>query len=143
MRIFKEEFRFLWFVFSEKGTQPDPNKIVSFVNIAQPHTASEVRSLLGVANHSAQFIKDFATIAKPLRKLTCKDTPFQRTSTHQATYEKLKIALTKSPVMSYFDITKETDSCGCKPSWFVCNSCSTRPQDKQVTNRSLCQPITD
>ena len=104
----KKNLEFFGFVFSEKGTQPDPNKIAAFVNSAQPQTASEVRNLLGMANYSAQFIKDFATITEPLRKLTCKDTPFQWTDEHQAAYEKLKTALTNSPVMSYFDITKET-----------------------------------
>ena len=95
-------------MFSEKGTQPDPNKIAAFVNSAQPQTASEVRCLLGMANYSAQFIEDFATITEPIRKLTCKDRPFQWTITHQAAYEKLKAALTNSPVMSYNDIIKET-----------------------------------
>ena len=73
----KKSLEFFGFAFSEKGTQPDPNKIAAFVNSAQPQTASKVRSLLGMANYSAQFIKDFATITVPLRKFTCKDTPFQ------------------------------------------------------------------
>ena len=61
-----------------------------------------------MANYSAQFSKDFATITEPLRKLTCKDMPFQWTNEHQAAYDKLKTALTNSPVMSFFDIIKET-----------------------------------
>jgi len=91
-----------------KGTQPDPQKVSAFVNSPLPKTASEVRSLLGMANYSAQFIKDFATITELLRRLTCKDTQFKWTEEHQESYETLKAALTASPVMSYFDITKET-----------------------------------
>lgn len=104
----KHHLEFFGFVFSEKGTQPNPKKISDFVNSAQPKTASEVRSLLGMANYSAQFIKNFATITEPLRKLTCKDAPFQWTDEHQKAYDDLKTALINSPVMAYFDISKET-----------------------------------
>ena len=61
-----------------------------------------------MANYSAQFIKNFATITEPLRRLTCKDTPFKWTEKHQEAYETLKVALTDSPVMNYFNITNET-----------------------------------
>jgi len=46
----KKNLEFFGFVFSEKGTQPDPNKIAAFVNSAQPQMASEVRSLVGVTS---------------------------------------------------------------------------------------------
>ena len=49
-----------------------------------------------------------ATIAEPLRKLTCKDAMFEWGTEQQQAYEALKAALLKSPVMSYFDINKET-----------------------------------
>ena len=104
----KTHLEFFGLIFSAKGTQPDPQKVASFLNSPLPKTASEVRSLLGMANYSAQFIKDFATITEPLRRLTCKDTQFKWTEEHQESYETLKAALTASPVMSYFDITKET-----------------------------------
>ena len=99
---------FFGFIFSENGTQPDPKKIAAFVDSAQPKTASEVRSLLGMANYSSQFIRNFATITEPLRKLTCKGVPFRWKEEHQEAYNQLKTALTNKPVVSYFDITKET-----------------------------------
>ena len=97
-------------IFSANGTQQDPQKVAAFVNSPLPKMASEVRSLLGMANYSAQSIKDFATITEPLRRLTCKDTQVKWTEEHQESYETLKAALTASPVMSYFDITKETQA---------------------------------
>eukprot|EP00794_Sanderia_malayensis_P019767 gene19767-biopygen16415 len=104
----KRNLEFFGFIFSDKGKQPDPKKISAFVNSEQPKTASEVRSLLGMANYSAHFIKDFATITEPLRQLTRKDAHFAWTETHQEAYDKLKTTLINSPVMTYFDISKET-----------------------------------
>ena len=89
-------------IFSANGTQLDPQKIAAFVNSTPPNTANEVRSLLGKASYNAQFIKAFATIIEPVRRLTCKDTPFKWPEEHQEAYEALKAALTDSPVMSYF-----------------------------------------
>eukprot|EP00794_Sanderia_malayensis_P001476 gene1476-biopygen1224 len=61
-----------------------------------------------MANYSAHFIKDCATITEPLRQLTRKDAHFARTEAHQEAYNKLKTTLINSPVMTYFDISKET-----------------------------------
>ena len=56
-------------VFTEQGISPDPKKIDAFANTKQPTTVSEVRSLLGMANYSSKFIKNYATITEPLREL--------------------------------------------------------------------------
>ncbi|XP_046858634.1 uncharacterized protein K02A2.6-like [Xenia sp. Carnegie-2017] len=47
---------------------------------------------------------------EPLRKLTRKCARFAWTWEHQAAYDKLKNALTNSPVMSHFDTSKETST---------------------------------
>ena len=72
---------------------------------------SEVRSLLGMTTYSAHFIRDFATITKPVRRLACKDRVFQWGDEQDAAYEALKQALLKSPVMAYFDTRKEAIIC--------------------------------
>ena len=107
-RFLKQNLEFFGFLFTAEGTQPDPKKVSAFVESKPPKTVSEVRSYLGMANYSAQFIEDFATIAEPLRKLTFKDAKFEWGTEQQKAYEALKTALLKSPVMSYFDINKET-----------------------------------
>ena len=73
-----------------------------------PTTSSEVRSLLGMANFSAQFIPNFATITEPLRMLTNKNIPFKWGDEQEQAYQQLKTALVSKPVMSYFDPSKET-----------------------------------
>ena len=50
--------------FSKDSVRPDPKKVAALANIATPTTTNEVCSLLGMANYSAQFIPDFATITE-------------------------------------------------------------------------------
>jgi hypothetical protein len=61
-----------------------------------------------MANYSSKFVKDYAAITEPLRQLTRKSIRFTWTHKHQAAYDKLKHTLLNSPVMSYFDTSKET-----------------------------------
>jgi len=95
-------------VFSEEGTRPDPRRVTDLLNAPQPNSAHDVRSLLGMANYSSKYIRDFATLTAPLRELTKKDVRFEWTQKHQAAFEKLKTTLATAPCMSYFDKKKET-----------------------------------
>ena len=95
-------------IFSADGTRPDPQRVVDLQNVATPTTVQEVRSLLGMANYSSQYIPNFATITAPLRLLTKNDTPFVWTTVHKNAFDNLKAALTSAPCMAYFDIHKET-----------------------------------
>ena len=107
-KFLKKNLEFFGLVFTEQGVSPDPKKVEAFANTRRPTTVSEIRSLLGMANYSSKFIKDYATITEPLRELTRKNTRFTWTHKHQAAYDKLKHALLNSPVISHFDTSKET-----------------------------------
>ena len=107
-KFLKESLEFFRLIYSKDGICPDPKKTEVFVNTLTPTSVSEVRSLLGMATYSSQFIPNFATITEPLRSLTRKGTHFSWTKEHDNAYRKLKEALTNSPVMSYFDIQWDT-----------------------------------
>ena len=94
-------------VFSEDGTRPDPQRVVDLLNAPQPSNAHDVRSLLGMANYSSKYVRDFATLTAPLRELTKKDVWFEWTQKHQAAFEKLKTTLATAPCMAYFDKTNQ------------------------------------
>ena len=107
-KFLKESLEIFGLIFLKDGTRPDPKKIEAFVNTLTPTSVSEVRSLLGMAMHSSQFIPNFATITEPLRSLIWKGTHFSWTKEHENAYRKLKEALTNNLVMSYFDIQWDT-----------------------------------
>jgi len=53
-----------------------------------------------------RFIKNFATVAKPLHRLTEKNVLFQWTSQCQTAFDHLKQCLTTAPVLTFLDLSK-------------------------------------
>jgi hypothetical protein len=94
--------------FSAEGISPDPKKVENLKSIKPPTNVSEVRSLLSSASFCSKFIRNFATITKPLRRLTCKDVKWTWGQTEQSALEKLKAALSEKTTLSYFDPEKDT-----------------------------------
>ena len=108
-QFLQPKLEFFGLNFSKDGVRPDPKKVSALANAAMPTTVSEVRSFLGMANYSSQFIPNFATVTEPLRQLTHKGAPFVWNQEHDDAYTTLRKALTNSPVMSYFDVNKATE----------------------------------
>ena len=90
-------------VFGEHGLSADPDKIASITKATPPGNASEVRSLLGMAQYVARFIPNFATIVNPLRELTKLDTTWCWDQRCETAFQALKDALTNTSTMTYFD----------------------------------------
>ena len=103
-----ETLEFFGQIFSKDGNKPDPKRVDALKNASVPTSVSEVRSLLGMANYSAKYIPNFATITAPLRQLTKKSIPFTWTAIHQNAFHQLTNALVFTTCMAYFDTTKET-----------------------------------
>ena len=87
----------------------DGKKLQAINDTPIPQTVSELRSFLGLVNYVSRFIRDFATIAAPLRDLTKKSTKWTWKSEHQIAFEKLKESLTSKNVVAYFDPRNETE----------------------------------
>ena len=102
------ELEFFGQIFSEQGTRPDPRRTQDVIDAAIPQNVSELRSFLGMVTFSSKYIANFATIATPLRELTKTGVTFTWEQKHQTAFDKLKAAITKPPVMAYFDAKKDT-----------------------------------
>ena len=72
----QKESKFYGLIFSADRTRPDPERIDNLVKVAAPTNASEVRSFLGIANTSHDYIPSYATLTAPLRELTKKERSF-------------------------------------------------------------------
>ena len=95
-------------IFSEEGMSPDPKKVEALQSVNAPKNVTEVRSLFSSAAFSSRFIKDFATITRPLRKLTCDGVPWKWGEQEQHSFEHLKTALSTKTTLAYFDPQKST-----------------------------------
>ena len=100
--------KFFGQIFSANGTQPDPICVKDLQDAPKPTSVHDVRSLLGMANYSARYIDNFATITAPLRDLTKKNTKFEWNEIHQQAFDKLTTALSSAQCMAYFDTQKDT-----------------------------------
>ena len=74
-----KQVAFLGHIVSEEGVATNPSKTVKVATWPEPKTPHEVRQFLGLASYYRRFIKDFATIAKPLHRLTEKTADFKWT----------------------------------------------------------------
>ena len=61
----------------------------------------DVRAFFGLASYYRRFVKNFATPAEPLSKLTGKGTTFRWTQEAQTAFEKLKQALINTVTLVY------------------------------------------
>ncbi len=89
-------------VILEKGvTRMDPAKITGVDMWPVPKTTTEVQKALGFFNFYCPFIKDFASIARPLHKLTRKDQEWQWGTEEQEAFDALKKCITMEPVLAH------------------------------------------
>ena len=105
----KHTLEFFGYLFSQGGMMADPKKTNDIMELETPTNVSMVRSLLGMANFCARFIPGYATITEPLRELTKKKTVWHWTTTHDIALSKIRSALTSAPVLTYFDLSKDTE----------------------------------
>lgn len=64
----QSQIEFFGYVLSAEGISPDPAKVQALREAERPSNAEEVRSFLGMAKYSARFIKNFSTLAAPLKE---------------------------------------------------------------------------
>ena len=98
-----ESVSFLGHIVSSSGIAADPSKTSKVSTWPVPTCRREVQQFLGLANYYRRFIKDFASIAKPLHHLTEKNVKFEWTPSCQEAFELLKSKLTSPPVLAHPD----------------------------------------
>ena len=96
-------------IFSGEGMSPDQKKVEALQSVNAPKNVTEVRSLLSSAAFCSRFIKDFATITRPLRKLVCDGVPWKWGEQEQHSFEHLKTALsTKTPTLTHKNLRRSS-----------------------------------
>ena len=96
---FKPELEYLGLIITKEGVKPNPEKINCIKNFRPLKNVKDIQSFLGLAGYYRKFIKSFSTIARPLTKLTQKETMFDLTSDCEKAFYDLKNALITAPVL--------------------------------------------
>ena len=101
-----KEVEFLGHVVGTEGVRTDPAKTEKVATWPVPTSKREVQQFLGLANYYRRFVKNFATIAKPLHHLTEKTAKFEWTEQAQSAFEELRLRLVTAPVLAFPDYTR-------------------------------------
>ena len=99
--LFKRSVEFLGHVVTENGITTCTEKVKRVQSWPIPASVTELRSFLGLCSYYRRFIRNFATVAKPLHDLTSPGVKFHWTDTCQHSFEILKTMLCHSPVLAY------------------------------------------
>ena len=94
------QVEFVRHIVSEDGVRTDQAKTEKVARWPVPKTKREVQQFLGLANYYRCFVKDFATIAKPLHRLTEKICKFDWTTDYQRAFEELRRRLVTTPILA-------------------------------------------
>ena len=105
--LLKRKVYFLGHIVSEKGVAADPAKTEKVASWPTPTTCRQVQQFLGLANYYRRFVQGFATISKPLHRLTEKNHPFKWTMECQQAFDTIKKKLVSPPVLAFPDYTKK------------------------------------
>ena len=95
----QQKVNFLGHIVSSEGVSPDPSKTSRVKEWPTPRSVQEVQQFLGLANYYRRFIKNFATIAKPLHQATEKKQHFKWTEQCAHAFNQLKAHLTSPPIL--------------------------------------------
>ena len=100
-KLFRREVNFLGHVVSGSGIAPDPSKTDAVANWPTPSDKGELSSFLGLCGYYQKFVPDYATIAKPLYNLQCKNAAWAWSADCGEAFQALKRALLSPPILAY------------------------------------------
>ena len=104
--FFKNHIQYLEHLISGEGIKPLPEKLESIKEMPPPTTPKEVKQFLGLIGYYRKFVPRFADVARPLTNLTRPDQPFEWSDKYQTSFELLKEALIKEPILRFPDQNK-------------------------------------
>ena len=99
--LFKRDIEFLGHLVSVQGVDPVPDKLTAIRDWPTPHCLRDVRAFFGLASYYRRFVRNFASIAEPLTRLTKKNTIFKWTDEAELAFCRLKQALLDASTLAF------------------------------------------
>jgi len=103
----RHSVRFLGFIISREGIQPDPDKVKSVEEWPTPKNVKEVQAFVGFANFYRRFVEGFSSIAAPLTALTKKGNHFKWGEEQEVAFQRIKEKLSSALILAIFNPEKE------------------------------------
>ncbi|OMH83426.1 Retrovirus-related Pol polyprotein from transposon [Zancudomyces culisetae] len=93
--------KYLGHTISAEGTGTCDEKVHAISKMKAPKNIKEVQALLGTTGYYRKYIKDYATIAKPITTLLKKETKWEWGQEQAQALEKLKERLISTPILAH------------------------------------------
>lgn len=100
------EVKYMGHTFSEKGLQPDVDKVRAILAMEEPTNVKSLESFLGMVTYISKFIPSMSQITAPLRQLVKKDVDWSWGDEQTKSFKELKNVLASEPVLKFFDPNK-------------------------------------
>ena len=97
--LFQASVKYLGYILNDTGTKPQEDKCKTVMNWPRPRTVSQLRGFIGMIGFYRRFIKNMASIARPLYELTHIDKPWQWGVHEENAFKTLKESLCTPPVL--------------------------------------------
>lgn len=108
-QFFESSIEYLGYEINEFGIKPGERKIHAVSHFPTPKNIHEVRQFLGLCSYFRKFIKNHALIVLPISQLLKKGVPWTWGENQQDAFQKIKQLLTSRPILSIFDVNRETE----------------------------------
>ena len=112
------QIEFLGHIVSADGLQMDPRKLDAINQWPPPTNAKDVQRFLGLTGYYRKFIKNYATLLRPISDLVKKNNTWKWDNEQQLCFDHIKQILTSSPILQLPDYSREfhvttdaSDSC--------------------------------
>ncbi|XP_062614646.1 uncharacterized protein K02A2.6-like [Saccostrea cucullata] len=92
---------------SKDGVKVDESKVKAILDMPAPTDVSGIKRLCGMVQYMSKFLPDLSKVLEPLRLLTRKDQKWNWDSKCESAFQTLKHKLTETPVLAYFDPSKD------------------------------------
>jgi transposase InsO family protein len=102
-----QTIKFLGFIVSKNGLQPDPKKVEAIRTFPAPSNQKQLRSFLGIVNFYRRFLTSFSQTCFPLTQLLRKDAKWHWSSECDQAFNTLRTALMTAPILALPDFSKQ------------------------------------
>ncbi|KAH7702632.1 pol polyprotein [Aphelenchoides avenae] len=96
----RDYIKYLGVILSERGTEPNPDKIAAILNIPVPTTMTKLKSFLGAFNYFRRHVKNCSQILAPLYEIMKGDRLGEWGPRQQEAFDTAKAMLASAPILA-------------------------------------------
>ena len=97
------EVTYVGHTFTKNGLKASQSHVEAILQMDEPQNKTELMRFNGMINYLGKYIPNLSSLNKPLRQLLEKDIAWHWTEKHSRCFQQLKEAITKAPVLKYYD----------------------------------------